>query len=321
MKKYAVMIFGFILSILAIVGIIFGCDIKSSGDDTVMQQAGVSSFDKMLDKTVQAGSEVPAEQADSNETDGDGPTVVLFHKDGTFPENRLTDFMYFVPLISPVPLSVELSENNQQAGHLLSYHSDKTGNNFSVSCEFRMKGTGHYVNTFDSDAMIEWNMATGGKKKALKNILDYIKFEGTGYGRIEAKGIIEGPKKIVEHVEVVFNARDEESPVTIGLYDTDLKKMKDGSMRRYNHKVARITTLIFERSERAPRLDMRISAVGKDEESLGAWEHIKAFFGNFFIDPIQVDKLGNDTMLKFGLNLYNKEPVFTFPAAKNLKKE
>jgi hypothetical protein len=98
----------------------------------------------------------------------------------------------------------------------------------------------------------------------------------------------------------------------------DITKKTDGHYMQYNKKVARITTLTFNRSETVPRLDLKISAVGKDEESLGTWAHIKGAVGNFFIEPIEIDKLGNNTMLEFGLSLYKRDAKFTFPKAKNL---
>jgi len=40
---------------------------------------------------------------------------------------------------------------------------------------------------------------------------------------------------------------------------------------------------------------------------------------NFFIKPLEVDRLGNDTMLDFGYALLKQKPEFTFPKAKNIK--
>lgn len=250
--------------------------------------------------------------------DVNGPTVELFGGDGGYPENVLADFMYFVPLISPVPVSEVISADNGQKGHLISYGFSKTKSQFHVSCEFRMKGSGFFMNQFDHDAMIDWNVQEVGEDKVLKNVLDYIKFEGEGYGRIEVKGKISGSEMTAEKVEVHFDARGAESPVIIGLYNADLASKQDGHCRRFDYKVARIKTLLFSKSESAPKLGIKISAVGETEEGLGVWESIKGFFGNFFIEPIEVDKLGNDTMLEFGLGLCGKKPKFTFPGAKNL---
>lgn len=255
----------------------------------------------------------PIEKAQS------GPTVYLFGEDGQYPDNALADFMYFVPLISPVGVSAVTSRENTQGGHLLSFESETKGKRFYVSCEFRMKGKGSFANHFDDDAMIVWNTAKE-SKKVLKNILDYIKFEGEGYGRIEAGGKISDGVATADYVNVYFNARGAESPVSVGLYDIDLTKKTDGHYKQYNHKVARVNVLSFERSKTAPMLELKIAAVGKSEDKLGTWAHIVGSIGNWFIEPIEVDKLGNDTMLDFGARLYEKEPSFTFPIAKNLKK-
>jgi len=298
--------------ILVVVCTFLGCSGKWSDDDAQLQQM-------VVEKTGTEETAVQVQESTEGFNDANGPTVFLFSQTGGYPDNTLSDFMYFVPLISPVPVSAVTSQNNTQGGNLLSYESGKKGDSFYVACEFRMKGAGFYLNKFDGDAMIEWNIKSVSNKKVLKNTLDYIKFEGTGYGRIEARGTINDSVMTVENVEVHFDARGAESPVTIGLFDVDVTKKENGHYTGYNNKVARITTLTFNRSETAPRMELKISAVGKDEESLGTWAHIKGFLGNFFIDPIEIDKLGNNTMLEFGLGLYNREPKFTFPIAKNLK--
>jgi hypothetical protein len=291
--------------VLAVVLVSLGCSRKTPGDGATAQQTTTPGFN---------GTGVQVQ----NRTGDKGPTVFLFDKNGKYPDNTLADFMYFVPLVSPVPVSAVISPNNTQGGHILSYESGQQGNNFYVACEFRMEGKGFYLNEFDDDAMVEWNIKSAGNKKVLKNILDYIKFKGEGYGRIEARGTTSDSVMTVENVDVYFNARDAESPVTVGLYDVDITEKTNGHYKEYNNKVARITTLTFNRSEAVPRLELKISAVGKDEESLGTWEHVKGFVGNFFIEPIEIDKLGNNTMLEFGLTLYEKEAKFTFPKAKNL---
>jgi hypothetical protein len=296
---------------LAAVCILFGCSGKRSNSESQAKRPEVSNFEK---------TETNKTTVQVQETTGEpnGPTVYLFGKNGDYPDNKLADFMYFVPLISPVPVTAFISQNNTQGGHILTYESEHTRSSFYVACEFTMEGKGFYIDEFDDDAMVKWNIESIDSKKVLKNILDYIKFEGEGYGEIEASGEIAGTKMTVETVVVHFNARGAESPVTVGLYDVDVTKKTDGHYKQYNKKIARITTLTFNRSLTAPKLDLKISAVGKDEESLGTWAHIKGFLGNFFIEPIEIDKLGNNTMLEFGLSLYKKEATFTFPKAKNL---
>jgi len=67
------------------------------------------------------------------------------------------------------------------------------------------------------------------KGETLTNMLDYIKFEGEGFGLIEVKGTMTGSTPTVTEVVLHFNARGHKSPVTVGLYDI---KPKDG---QYNY--------------------------------------------------------------------------------------
>ncbi len=247
-----------------------------------------------------------------------GPTVYLFAEGDSYPDNILSDFMYFVPLISPVAVTAKQSVENTQGGHLLSFKSDLKGDKFYVSCEFRMKGQGSFTNKFDDKSMIAWNTKKT-SKKVFKSILDYIKFEGEGYGRIEAGGRISDDVAIADYVNVCFNARGADSPVSVGLYDVDLTKKEGEQYYQYNRKVARVNILSFERSKTAPLMGIKIAAVGESEEKLGKWAHFVGSIGNFFIDPIEIDRLGNDAMLSFGAGLYHKNSTFTFPIAKNLK--
>ena len=59
------------------------------------------------------------------------------------------------------------------------------------------------------------------KGAPLTNVLDYIKFEGEGMGRIEVKGTIDGNTETVTQVDLRFNTRGQKSPVTIGLYSIE----------------------------------------------------------------------------------------------------
>jgi nucleoside 2-deoxyribosyltransferase len=46
---------------------------------------------------------------------------------------------------------------------------------------------------------------------------------------------------------------------------------------------------------------------------------VKAVIANLLINPPQITKLGNDTMLNFGYAMQKQKPTFTFPKAKNLR--
>jgi len=316
------------LIVLAVL-VIFGCEQSQSseqqaGADKAIAQKNASATE---DTAAQAPEDIKVPTADDkyepvepDVKDGkNGPTVYLFGENGEYPKNDLADFMYFVPLISPVSVSALTSQNNTQGGNLLSCERSSSGNKFKVSCEFRMEGKGSYVNEFDSKEMIEWNTKEGETKHVFKNILSYIKFKGEGYGWIEAVGTIKGSELITDKVVVHFNARGAESPVSIGLFDVDLTGQKGDEHGRYNYKVAMVNSLSFERTDGKPMLGIKIAAVGSDEDSLGAWAHFKGWIGNMFIDPLEIAKVGNDTMLEFGAVLYEQQPTFTFPLAEKLK--
>lgn len=319
-----------IVCILPILLILCGCCGSSCGESDKPQEqscsyqqtqdkvSAVETIDDIASTKLSDEKKTQTAQVSQPEAQS-GPTVYLFDEKGGYPDNILSDFMYFVPLISPVAVSATQSQENTQGGHLLSYTAERKGNSFYVSCEFRMKGSGWFTNKFDNDAMIEWNVKKT-KKQTLKNILDYIKFEGEGYGRIEAKGTISGSKLTTESVNVYFNARGADSPVSVGLFDVDASKKTDGAYSPYNRKVARVNVLSFEKSSSEPRMGIKIAAVGASEDKLGTWAHIVGAIGNWFIPPIEIDRLGNDTMLNFGAELYQKSPTFTFPIAKNLKR-
>jgi len=108
------------------------------------------------------------------------------------------------------------------------------------------------MNTFDPAGMIATHTDELKKGETLRNMLDYIKFEGEGFGRIEVKGTMTDSTPTVTEVSMQFNVRGHKSPVTIGLYDV---KPKDGEYKyenRSNEVVARVNRLIFEKTDQDP---------------------------------------------------------------------
>ncbi|MGD0022610.1 MAG: hypothetical protein ABSC54_09945 [Smithellaceae bacterium] len=177
------------------------------------------------------------------------------------------------------------------------------------------------MNTFDSAGLIAAQTDELNEEgNAMTNMLDYIKFDGDGFGVIEVKGTITGSTKIVTEVDIQFNARGHESPVTIGLYDI---KPKDGEYKyknRSNEVVARVNTLSFRKTaDDAPRMGIKVASISGKEESGGFFSGLKGAIANLLIKPPKVDKLGNTTMLEFGYALLQKKTTFTFPKAKNIK--
>ncbi|MDO8302836.1 MAG: hypothetical protein Q7T18_06320 [Sedimentisphaerales bacterium] len=250
--------------------------------------------------------------------DSNGPTIALGYSKEGFKKNPIGSFMYFVPLIAVSPVDRQTSANNEQQTGIISYEKQADSKSFRVVCEFEIWGKGSHRNTFEPKGMLATRPDISKKGKTLTNMLDYIKFEGNGFGRIEVKGTVTGSTETVTEVDLQFNARGHKSPVTVGLYDV---KPKDGHYKyenRSNQIVARVNELIFKKSN-DPRMGMKLASINKTEGSDSYWGSIKGAIANLFISPTEVNKLGNETMLDFGHALLKKKPAFTFPKAKNLR--
>ena len=111
------------------------------------------------------------------------------------------------------------------------------------------------------------------------------------------------------------------SPVTIGLYSIKPENGQYKYENRHNEIVAQVAILTFKKSDGEPRMDIEVVSVNKASKPNSYIGKVKGFIVNFFIDPIRISKLGNDTMLRFGHALLNKQPSFTFPKALNIKEE
>jgi hypothetical protein len=72
-------------------------------------------------------------------------------------------------------------------------------------------------------------------------------------------------------------------------------------------------------SEDEPKMGIKLASIDVAAKPNGFFSGLKGALANLFINPPKVDKLGNDTMLEFGLALFNEKPSFTFPKAKNLR--
>jgi len=251
--------------------------------------------------------------------DSNGPTMIMNYSKKKFVKNPIASFMYFVPLVAPTLVDNISSVNNTQQLGIISYKIKVKSKSFYVACEFEVLGNGFHMNTFDPVGMIAAHSDELTKGKTIKNVLDYIKIDGDAFGIFEVKGTITGSIRTVTEVDMQFNARGHKSPVTIGLYDV---KPKDGEYKyenRSNEVVARVNTLAFKKAEKIPRMGIKVASVSKSEGSESFWNRIKGAIANLFIKPPRVDKLGNTTMLEFGDALLQKNSMFTFPKAKNIK--
>jgi hypothetical protein len=253
--------------------------------------------------------------------DSSGPTVMLSYSKETFEKNPISSFMYFVPLISPTLVDRQTSANNAEEVGITSYERKIGAKSFHVACEFEIRGKGFHKNTFDPAGIIAAHTGELEKNETLTHTLDYIKFEGEGFGRIEIRGTIDDSTETVTEVDLQFNARGRKSPVTIGLYDI---KPKDGQYRyenRSNELVARVNTLAFKKSDKTPRMGVSVASITKAAGSDGLFAHIKGAIANLLIKQPKIDKLGNETMLNFGYAILKQKPEFTFPRARNIKED
>jgi len=262
----------------------------------------------------ESGSEIAGEVSDVN-----GPTVVLGY-DNEMPENNPTSsFMYFVPLISPTFVEMEISADNSQLARIISYEKVVTSKSFNLSCEFEMSGQGFFKTIFNAPEVIGMFLAEQDEDKPMTNILDYIKFEGEGFGRVDVTGMVSGSEETVTEMVIHFNTRGHKSPVTIGLYSVKPEGGEFIYENRCDEQIAKIASLTFRKSGAKPKMEVKLVSVNKAEHPNGFVSKVKGKIANLFLNPIGISQIGNDTVLDFGLSLLNEKSSFTFPLATNIK--
>jgi hypothetical protein len=247
-----------------------------------------------------------------------GPTLHLGDGRGS-PANSVSEFMYFVPLISLEPVSVVKSPGNTQRVRMLSNNRSFSAGSFLVTCEYEFNGEGNQRTVFDHSEKVrrhERELKEGGM---LDHQLSAINVEGAGRLRIEVEGTMTGHVPTVTEVRLRFNC-GHPSLVTIGLHDI---AYSDGEMRIRNEINARVNTLTFRRKPGPPRMDITVASVKRkgagDNFVQNVMGGLKATAANMVLKPIAVEPAGNEAMLNFGLALVSKAPSFTFPNASNLK--
>ncbi len=264
---------------------------------------------------------VSAAGDDNAVASGSGPTVKLSYGKETLEKNSISSFMYFVPLIALTLVDRQASAGNDQEVGVISYERTSGARSFHVACEFEIRGKGFYRNTFDPAGAIAARTGELAKNEPLKHMLDYIKFEGEGSGRIEVKGTVRGSAQTVTAVNLRFNMRGRNSPVTIGLYDIKPIQGQYLYEHRSNEVVARVNTLAFSKNDADPRMGVTLASITKADKSDGFFARIKGAVATLFLKPSKISTLGNDTMLDFGVAILKQEPEFTFPVAKNIREE
>ena len=265
-------------------------------------------------------SDIDKNNSPPDANDSNGPTVALSYNEKAAPKNPFTSFMYFVPLVSLTDVNVDISPNNDQRVRTVSYERKVSAKSFYVSCEFEMTGRGFHKYVFDPVEVIASHASGAKKGETLDNLIDYIKFEGPGFGQIEVKGTISGSSRTVDEVDLHFNARGHKSPVTLGLYDVSPENGQYKYENRTGELIARVDTFVFKKTVGEPRMGIKLASINAAEKPQGFLAGLKGAIANLFINPPKAAKLGNDTMLDFGLALLNEKSAFTFPKANNIKK-
>jgi hypothetical protein len=180
--------------------------------------------------------------------------------------------MYFVPLISPEPVTVSQSSGNTQRMRLISVTRQFAADSFSVAGEFEVTGEGSHRNTFDPAENVRRNERKLKDGGSLERALHYISIEGAGWGRIEVDGVVSNRFATVTEVRLQFNARGHHSPVTIGLHDLHLV---DGAVRADNAVVARVNTLTFQRTAGRAKMAVSLASVNRENAKDSLWQTLK----------------------------------------------
>jgi hypothetical protein len=253
-------------------------------------------------------------------SDSSGPTLLLNRGQGKPAGNRVAEFMYFVALISPEPVSVEQSPENTQRAHLVSVRRRDTGNSFLIDFEFRFAGQGYQRNIFDHTEKIrqqERKLKDGG---VLDHQLASINVEGPGKVNVEVCGAIMDGVTNVAQVRLHFSADGQPSPVSIDLHDV---RYVNGVLQEVNQTVAKVNTLTFRRQPGPAKMEVTVASIRRKASGDSAWESVlgkvKATAVNLILPPVDIDKAGRDAMLRFGLALASGAPTYTFPRAAHLK--
>ncbi len=249
-----------------------------------------------------------------------GPTLLLGYGDGKPPDNPLNKFMYFVPLISPDPISVSTNAGNTQSARMVFSNCRTNGVSFHATCEFEIIGEGLQQNVFDHADCIrkyEKELKAG---KPLTYQLDAINVRGSGNGSVEIEGTLTNGSPTVTEVRLRFNSHKHASPVSISLHDIVYRQ---GAIHLENEIVARVNMLVFRQKSGTPRMEVILASLKPEDAGDGLWSNfagrVRGLVANLFIPPLAVPADGHRAMMDFGLALATEKATFTFPYATRLK--
>ncbi|MHC4552779.1 MAG: hypothetical protein ACYSUT_08435 [Planctomycetota bacterium] len=252
-----------------------------------------------------------------------GPELQLDYQSGTKQSNPVDSFMYFLPLISPIGISVETDPGTTFAANITSWKRTQEGKTIYVECDFDVTGKGKYAAVYDSGEMIGKRLKRETDLKKVKEItkmLEWIRLSSACLGRIEAVGKTVNGEVQMDEVVISFNRDKSQSPVEVSMYDIPNKKGQFLYANRRNAHIARINSLTFKRTDSGtPQMSVEIASLKKAKDKEGFLSHLTAMIANILSTSTAVAPVGNSTMLDFGTALYEKQSEFTFPKATNIK--
>jgi hypothetical protein len=256
----------------------------------------------------------------SRAADTNGPTIHLCYGTEEAAASPVADFMYFVPLISPEPVTRLTSPGSTQSVRIISSKRRVSGHSFTTTCEIELAGDGWQQNVFDLAPAIhrqERQLQNGG---SLKRRLKSIDVQGAGAFTVEVEGAVSNDVATVSQVRLRFNSHGHVSPVWIDL--CDIRRIKD-DFGPTNEIMARVNTLTFRRKPGPPTMEVSVASVKHKGSGDGFWQNLKGGLTgaavNMFIAPLKVEAAGHQAMLDFGQALVSGAPTFTFPRARNLR--
>jgi hypothetical protein len=250
-----------------------------------------------------------------------GPTLHFDYGRGTVPANPLIQFMYFVPLISPQPVSVFTNAGNTQYARVISHACQTNGVTFKAICEFTLTGAGAERNVIDQTTIIRGHEQAIKSGKVLAHQLAAINVEGSGQGSVEVTGVLTNGQHMVTEVCLRFNGHGRTSPVTIDLADFGYTA---GVICPQNEMVARVNELAFHKKAGRTEMEVSLASVKAKNAADSFWQNfvgdLKGMAANAFLPPLHVTADGYQAMMNFGLALALEKPAFTFPLATRLEK-
>ena len=245
-----------------------------------------------------------------------GPTIRLDYGSGKSPGNPVSSFMYFVPLISPEPVSSVTSPGSTQVARVLSAKRKSNPNSFVVTCEFEFAGDGTQQSVLDLEPNIRRHMRKLKEGGSTGRQLSTITVGGPGSGFVEVEGTISNKVETVNEVRLRFNAHGKPSPIAIEICDV---RYQEGEPRHVDEIIARVNSLTFNRKTGRPRMEVSVASVKRKNAGNSLWQNFKGsvvgMAVNLFIPPLTVEAVGHQAMLDFGQALASGARTFTFPCA------